>query len=266
MLRPLTYHVRYLPGLLVMEITTILFPLLDIYKSKRDRKATAAAIADWETSSHEFNTSQSTQSTQSKNVSENADYRGRSSMYNIAAMEKALEKNAPDLLEFAATKQFTGENIVFLTRVRAWKEQWVRAALVKDPMTPESKNRLYEAGKEIFDRNISLHTSQFPVNLESKVYQELESIFGSCVTSSLTAIITPFADLWEKADVKSSKAGFEEIIRLDERTKPGVPDETLATPYGFDGQVFDSAERSVKYMVFTNTWGRYLESSRKSSV
>lgn len=256
-------HVRYLPGLLVMEITTVLFPLLEIYKSKRDRKATAAAIADWETSSHEFD---SFRSVHSKTVSENVDHQGRPSMYNIAAMEKALEKNAPELLEFAATKQFTGENIVFLTRVRAWKEQWVRAASVKNPMTLEAKSRLYQAGKEIFDRNISLHTSQFPINLESKVYQDLESIFGSRVTSSLTSIITPFADLWEKTEMKSSKAGFEEIIRLDERTKPGGSDDTLSTPYGFDEQVFDSAERSIKYMVFTNTWGRYLESSRKSLV
>ena len=246
-----------------MEITTILFPVIEIYKSKRDRKATAAAIADWETSSHEFDSSRSIQS---KNASENAHHQSRSSLYNIAAMEKALEKNAPDLLEFAATKQFTGENIVFLTRVRAWKEQWGRAASVNSPMTLEAKSRLYEAGKEIFDRNISLHTSQFPINLESKVYQELDSIFGSRVTSSLTSIITPFADFWEKKEIRSSKAGFEEIIRLDERTKPGVSDDTLATPYGFDGQVFDRAERSIKYMVFTNTWGRYLESSRKSLV
>lgn len=261
MLRPLTPRPRYLPGLLVMEITTVLFPLLEVYKSKRDRKATAAAIADWETSGHEF---ESFQSIKSKNVSDTADHPGRPSMYNIAAMEEALEKNAPDLLEFAATKQFTGENIVFLTRVRAWKEQWVRAALVKNPMTLEAKSRLYEAGKEIFDRNISLHTSQFPINLESRVYQDLESIFGSCVTSSLTSIITPFADLWEKTEMKTAKAGFEEIIRLDERTKPGVSDDTLAAPYGFDGQVFDRAERSVKYMVFTNTWGRYLDCSSKS--
>lgn len=263
MLCPLTHYARYLPGLLVMEITTVLFPLLEIYKSKRDRKATAAAIADWETSSHDID---SFRTIPSKNISENADHQARSSMYNIAAMEKALEKNAPDLLEFAATKQFTGENIVFLTRVRAWKEQWARAAVLKNPMTLEAKSRLYEAGKEIFDRNVSLHTSQFPVNLESKIYQELESIFGSRVTSSLTSIITPFADLWEKKEMRSSKAGFEEIIRMEERTKPGVSDDTLATPYGFDGQVFDSAERSIKYMVFTNTWGRYLEASRKPLV
>lgn len=246
-----------------MEITTILFPLLEVYRSKQDRKATAAAIADWEAKGHEFD---SLQSIKSKNMStENADNQGKPNMYNIAAMEKALEKNARDLLEFAATKQFTGENIVFLTRVRAWKEQWVRAALVKNPIPLEAKSNLYEAGKEIFARNISLHTSQFPINLESKVYQDLESLFGSCTTSSLTSIITPFADLWEKSDMKSSKAGFEELIRLDERTKPGALDDTLATPYGFDGQVFDRAERSVKNMVFTNTWGRYLD-SRKSFV
>lgn len=238
----------------------ILFPLLEIYQSKSDRKATAAAIADWETKGHDLD------SLQSKNGStENADHPSKASLYNMTALERALEKNPRDLLEFAATKQFTGENIVFLTRVRAWKEHWVRAALVKSPMSLESKSRLYEAGKEIFDRNISLHTSQFPINLESKVYQDLASIFGSSAPSSLTSIISPFTELWEKTEMKNSKVGFEEIIRLDERTKPGMSEETLATPYGFDGQVFDKAERSIKYMVFTNTWGRYLESGSRRS-
>lgn len=258
------FESRYLPGLLVMEITMILFPLWEVYENKRDRRATAAAIADWESKSLEY---ASFESPKQKSVStENAENQGRASMNNLAAMEKTLEKNPRDLLEFAATKQFTGENIVFLTRVRAWKEQWVRAALIKSPMSQDAKSRLYEAGKELFDRNISLHTAQFPINLESKVYQELEVMFGSSMTSPLTSIITPFADLWGKSEMRDSKAGFEEIIRLDERTKPGDSEETLATPYGFDGQVFDNAERSIKYMVFTNTWGRYLESSRKSLV
>ncbi len=250
---------RYLPGLLVMEITTILFPLMDVYKSKRDREATAAAIADWEKSGHGCD---SLQSMKSKNGStETADKPGKSALYTMTAMEKALDTNARDLLEFAATKQFTGENIVFLTRVRAWKDQWVRASSAKSPMSQESKSRLYEAAKEIFDRNISLHTSQFPVNLESKVYQDLETIFGSRVTSSLTSIITPFTDFWEKSDAKNHKAGFEQIIRMHERPKPDASDDIMDPPYGFDGHVFDNAERSIKYMVFTNTWGRYLESS-----
>ena len=40
---------------------------------------------------------------------------------------------------------------------------------------------------------------------------------------------------------------------------------TPMLPDAFDATVFDRAERSVKYMVFTNTWVRYCNDTRRSS-
>lgn len=247
----------------MMEFVTIFFPLLGVYKSSRERKATSAAIVEWERKGHDL---ESLPSVLLQNVSkDDTERQSKSDMCNMQALERALEIHAKELLEFAATKQFTGENIVFLTRVRAWKVRWNRAALAKTPMPLEAKNKLYESGKEIFDRNISLYTSQFPVNLESKIYRQLEGIFGSNVSLSPSSIITPFTELWAATGKRESRAGFEDITRAEDDTKPGPFAETQATPYGFDGQVFDLAERSIKYMVFTNTWTRFLESSSRIS-
>lgn len=249
----------------MMEFVTIFFPLLGVYKSNCERKATSAAIVEWEGKGHDLESLPPVLLQSSSK--EDTERQSKSDMCNMQALERALELHARELLEFAATKQFTGENIVFLTRVRAWKERWNRAALAKTPLPLETKNKLYEAGKEIFDRNISLHTSQFPINLESKTYRKLEDIFGSNFSSSPSSIITPFTELWAATGQRESRAGFEDITRAEDDTKPGPFVETLATQYGFDGQVFDSAERSIKYMVFTNTWARFLESSsRKSSA
>lgn len=247
----------------MMEFVTIFFPLLGVYKSSRERKATSAAIIEWEKKGHDLESRPSVLLQNSSN--EDTEHQSKNEKCNMQALERALEIHARELLEFAATKQFTGENIVFLTRVRAWKDRWNRAALAKTPMPLETKNKLYEAGKEIFDRNISLHTSQFPVNLESKIYSKLEGLFGSTVSSSPSSIITPFTELWAVTGQRESRAGFEDITRVDDGTKPGPLAETLATLYAFDGQVFDLAERSIKYMVFTNTWARFLESSSRNS-
>lgn len=240
------------------------FPLLEVYESNRDRKATLAAIAKWEEGRHVVGSLQSVLF--SNGSTEETESQKKSDMFSMQALERALEFQARELLEFAATKQFTGENIVFLTRVRAWKERWNRAALANTVMPSKIKNKLYEAGKEIFDRNISLHTAQFPVNLESRFYHDLERIFGSNATSSPGSIITPFSELWDKTGRRDDKTGFEDITQLDDLSTKSVTTfvETQATLYGFDGSVFDQAERSVKYMVFTNTWSRYVEASISS--
>lgn len=251
-------YLRYAPSLITMEFVTVFFPLLEVYESKRDRKSTSAAIAEWEEGRHGVGSLQSV--LLSNGSTDDAESQKKKSMLNMQALERALEFHARELLEFAATKQFTGENIVFLTRVRAWKERWNQAALVNTPMPTKTRTKLYEAAKEIFDRNISLYTSQFPVNLESRFYQDLDRIFGSNLPSIPGSIITPFTDLWEKSGRRDNTAGFEDITQLDDcGAKPDMYEEMQAMQHGFSGTVFDQAERSVKYMVFTNTWPRYLE-------
>lgn len=241
----------------MMEFVTIFFTLLEVYKSSRERRAISAAIADWEKRTHGFDSVQSSllQHTSKSESDSERSQSNKADLCNMQALERALESNPRDLLEFAATKQFTGENIVFLARVRAWKERWNRATSAKTLMSFESKSKLYEAGKDIFDRNISLHTAQFPVNLESKIYRSLEAIFGSNLPCESRSIITPFTEFWtakrESKAADNSKASADRI---------------LALPYGFDGDVFDLAERSIKYMVLTNTWARYLDSACRNST
>lgn len=252
----------------MMEFVTIFFTLFEVYKSSRERRAISAAIADWERRTHGFDSVQSSllQHTSKSESESEPSHSNKADMCNMQALERALESNPRDLLEFAATKQFTGENIVFLARVRAWKERWNRATSTKTSMSFESKSKLYEAAKDIFDRNISLHTAQFPVNLESKIYRSLEAIFGSNSPCESRSIITPFTEFWT-AKRESKAAGFEDItLSAAADNSNASADRILALPYGFDGDIFDPAERSIKYMVLTNTWARYLDSACRNST
>lgn len=252
----------------MMEFVTIFFTLLEVYRSSRERRAISAAIADWERRTHGFDSIQSSllqHPSKSESDSERSQI-NKADLCNMQALERALESNPRDLLEFAATKQFTGENIVFLTRVRAWKERWNRATSAKTLISFDSKFKLYEAGKDLFDRNISLHTAQFPINLESKIYRSLEAIFGSNLPCEARSIITPFTEFLT-AKRESKAAGFEDItLSVAVDNSKASTDKVLALPYGFDGDVFDLAERSIKYMVLTNTWARYLDSACRNST
>ncbi|KAK5003458.1 hypothetical protein LTR28_010156 [Elasticomyces elasticus] len=40
--------------------------------------------------------------------------------------------------------------------------------------------------------------------------------------------------------------------------------EPVAIPAAFDEHIFDKAEQSVKYMVLTNTWPKFVDSRRES--
>lgn len=258
---------RYAPGLFMMEFVTIFFTLLEVYRSNRERRAISAAIADWERRTHGFDSVQPSllQPTSKSESESERSQSNKADLYNMQALERALQSNPGDLLEFAATKQFTGENIVFLTRVRAWKERWNRATSAKTAMSLEAKSKLYEAGRDLFDRNVSLHTAQFPVNLESKIYRSLEGIFGSNLPCEPRFVITPFTEFWT-AKRESKATGFEDITLSAAEDSKASADRILALPYGFDGDVFDLAERSVKYMVLTNTWARYLDSVCRNSA
>lgn len=246
----------------MMEFVTIFFTLLEVYRSRRERRAISAAIEDWERRTPGFESVQSgLRHYTSKSESESERTRSnKADLCNMQALERALESNPRALLEFAATKQFTGENIVFLTRVRAWKESWNRATSAKTLMSLEAKSKLYEAGRDLFDRNINLYTAQFPVNLESKIYRSLEAIFGSNSPRESRSIVTPFTEFWT-VKRESKTAGFEEITISAAEASTASSDRILTLPYGFDGDVFDLAERSIKYMVLTNTWARYLDSA-----
>ena len=246
---------------MMMEFVTVFFPLWEAYEARFQRKVTLSALQEWEKNRTDNGSLGSDSLKQSFSQSERQEKRD---MYSMQSLEKTLANDSTDLLQFAATKEFTGENIVFLTQVRDWKRAWDSVSGGKEGMSLESKRKLYNNAAEIFFSSVCLQTAQFPVNIESKIYFALEQLFRSESCPMQKATATPFAD-----DATTYFNYPQQKSKLPSSSVPSAKDEEAGIvgypfsigsniPAAFDGTVFDRAEASVKYMVFTNTWVRYV--------
>lgn len=249
-----SHDARFVPGLEAMEFIILFFPIIEIWKfKKRQRKAR-------EEPSHT-----------------------KFSKYSIAALERALRDDIDRLEEFAATKDFTGENILFLKRVESWKEKWKLSEIKvrNGQISPAVIRSLYDTAEQIFNTLVHREFSGFPLNLEEDIYLPLDRVFGcsnpgsqkfqatSKFPGGMKAMVAPFADdILTNVRRIPDKRGFRGPGKghdYNDERPPTPPRKNSAVttspqnmlPMGFGAGVFDRAEVAVKQMVLTNTWIRY---------
>lgn len=286
----------------MIQAATVFFPIFEAYRSRAQLRSTLAAVKSWEekrkslesstgytasTKNNSFISSKKPNSTATSVSSRKRE------MYSMAALEKALAVNATPLLQFAATKEFTGENIVFLMQVRDWRAAWNRAVRDFGTVTGQVKDRLFNIAVEIFATSVHTKTADFPVNVEGKIRSQLEAVFGPAVVGMKHLdehVVDPFnyhcfgsigleppKGVPPKFDcdtpksecndsrypVSESKEIFISTTTTDLDVIPDVPETAVDIPAGFDEHVFDQAEASVKYMVITNTWPKFVDSCKE---
>lgn len=286
----------------MMQAATVFFPIFEAYRSRARLRSTLAAVKSWE-EKRKSSESSTGYSDSTKHVSTVSWKRPTSTttsvstrrreMYTMAALEKALAVNATPLLHFAATKEFTGENIVFLMQVHDWRAAWNRAVRDFGTVTGQVKYHLFNIGVEIFATSVHTKTASFPVNVESKVRSQLEAVFGASVIGikqhdahvvdpfnhdavggigleSPKAVLPKFEyDVPEPRysdsiyTASDSQENFVLGTKPDLGVIPEAPETAADIPAGFGENVFDEAEASVKYMVITNTWPKFVDSSKE---
>ncbi|KAF7193423.1 hypothetical protein HII31_05203 [Pseudocercospora fuligena] len=173
------------PGILVMQIVTIFFPIYEAYESRRQMRTTLSAIKDWEEKGR-GHTSHSSSMNTSSDLSKPSSY-GISTqskeIFSMASLEKALAINPMPLLHFAANKDFTAENIIFLMRVREWRQAWTSAP--RDPstgdVTSHARNLLFRLAVEIYMVCVLDTISEFPINIDHSVRLQLDLLFEPAV-------------------------------------------------------------------------------------
>lgn len=215
----------------------------------------------------------------------------KSDMLTMTALENALRTNARPLLEFAALKDFSGENVSFLTHVADWRLYWFSPKA----STADHRRKQFVAAARIYMHFISLEFSEFPINISSREMKRLHHVFENAAvilnrstrgshSSSTSDNVTPFdnADLEPPFDCKSSYSSTSELrsppMHLDTlgranlRAVSGMRDlyvdELLADmeiPDAFNEMVFDSAESEIKYLVLTNTWPKFVNVGHANS-
>lgn len=193
-------------------------------------------------------------------------------LLTMSALEQALREDQGPLQEFSALCDFSGENIAFLGRVATWKSSTTCPRPLSasgslgcaPPLSPfgggEEKLSAYNAALGLYADFVSPRLAEFPLNLASDELRRLEAVFEKSARilfgdeNGDANTITPFDDGY----VAGSGSGRRQDVR-------GRARYTGEVPAGFGPDVFDDAQRQVKYLVLTNTWPRFVREMRRRS-
>lgn len=216
----------------------------------------------------------------------------------MAALEYVLEKNPEPLRQFSARRDFSGENIAFLTAVGDWKSG------LPPPFVRNGQNAAQDVVRQQFTKAlrvytefVSTRTAEFPINISWTELRKLDAIFERAARrmngdSNRVDIAAPFGDVdWTSRATESPRDPSDGAINMTTTTTKtmsflsanqpigGASTETLILnetqrasglwydgeiPQGFDATVFDVSQADIKYLVLTNTWPKYVRERRGS--
>ncbi|KAK4233877.1 hypothetical protein C8A03DRAFT_38379 [Achaetomium macrosporum] len=334
----------------VMEVCTVFVPCWQVRKHQNLRQETLECIANWESkkrfaakgkSSSDKSTAQPLSPTSTK-VGEPTcfeswkrlpDLEGANSsqpslggisndsVLTMAALEHVLDKNPEPLRQFSARRDFSGENIAFLTAVAEWKAALPQDFLHhRDEAAPDVVRQQFARALRIYTEFISPRDAEFPINIAWHDLRKLQAVFERAARSATNAAVNPAAPFahsdslvtgcelaeWPLSTIDNSKNRPSEsqieileptpaVIRAqpltvqnhnahspnnnnnnnnnschgaynkgDVRVHAGGGDVDMDIPQSFDATVFDAAYDSVKYLVLTNTWPKYVRERRSS--
>jgi hypothetical protein len=280
-----------------MEVITLGFPIVGIFRSQSLRQETLDAIAEWEKrqdmnsldgaaaaeeslKSHSVSSDAYSKTTTLKSdgdITINSLESSKSGILTMTALENALRTNAAPLLEFAALKDLR----------RYW--------FTPKASTAEHHRQQFIAATHIYARFISLEFSEFPINISSREMKHLYNIFDSAavalyrnsrgsLSSETSDSATPFDNVKpdnasDSQDVPPSPTGstfglknLDSLGRANFRAVSRMTglytDENFADIHVsemFAEVIFDPAESEIKYLVLTNTWPKFVNAGRAAS-
>lgn len=271
-------------SIMLLEIFTIFVPCWEVLKAQSLKQETIDSIARWEarnkaggagTSVDTGSTFVSWKKGRSKRAA--SVQTSNSSILTMDALEHTLTKNPEPLQHFSALKDFSGENIAFLTRIAKWRAQFYPCAgsgSRKSTMQPTETDvrESFEVALRIYIDFVSSQGAEFQVNLSSTDFKRLESVFedaarviygGERTPDSATPFETPG---WRIGSEKTAQPNGSEDAIMSPTESQGATIDNIRywgeIPENFDEAVFDNAETSIKYLVLTNTWPKFVKERR----
>ncbi|KAJ5578096.1 uncharacterized protein N7459_007060 [Penicillium hispanicum] len=276
-------------SIMFIEIFTVFLPCWEVWRCQTLRQETLDAITNWEAKNKGFNSeSKSLNSSTStmvesmlsgwKSMSDSvkSTNSNRASILTMTALEYVLERNPSPLQEFAALHDFSGENIAFLTSVAEWKSSLPK--LVRDSTAATPDANVKELTRERFNRAlhiyaefISVHHAEFPVNISSHDLKQLEAIFEAPTRilygeKREVDLVSPFgAPGFPEPPSPTSSESSQKPMRSSVSEIRDRVQYWGDVPEAFGANVFDAAEESIKYLVLTNTWAKFVRNRRAST-
>ncbi|KAF3005161.1 hypothetical protein E8E13_010565 [Curvularia kusanoi] len=259
-----------------LEIFTIFIPVHQVFKHWRMQKLAAQKKPQsWATTSlattvsiHRLSMRPESKHSTSKNsalelidrtVSTEYQHSGDRLLTRTALM-RVLSENPAPLQAFSARRDFSGENIAFLTRLSAWKDAF--------PTTETRQS--FNTALQLYRDFVSPRDADFPLNLSSSQLKALDAVFKDAAS-----------DIRGEAGASTGDEAFEAALPFYET--PGAASsgalsgksgtEGLMTalrwegevPAGFGEDVFEDARCHVEQLVLTNTWPKFVREMRERS-
>ena len=280
---------------MMMEMVTLIFPSMQILKHKKAARETQAILAEFDAkklANSEASTmgSLATRSTGSK----------RGKMFSMESLDECLATNWDGLQVYASCMELNGENIIFLTKVFGFQRKWAMD-FSKIRYSARARMGMFRSALSIYVTLVHSDTASYPINIESPIYAKLESVFGAATKlvasrrnsespSTPISSVTPWDEPQQELLVDSAMLespgemypmrnmspstpsarrsidndSREHIIRLD--NDPHDPLSGFQIPTEFGEHVFDAAFKSIKYMVWSETWQRYMNWKRSNAT
>ncbi|KAK7413127.1 hypothetical protein QQX98_008013 [Neonectria punicea] len=276
-------------SIMMLEIFTVFFPCWEVMRHQNLRQETLESIAQWERNNKGLGKSSRSVATGSTTMagsvltawSKDGSIKTTSgeSILTMGALEHVLERNPEPLQKFSALRDFSGENIAFLRSVAEWKSSLPPAARgpekAQDSATQELVRERFNSALRIYTNFISSRDAEFQVNLSSQDLKKLEAVFedpARVLYGDKREVdpATPFEMFRTPAtaDCSASSHGSETGIIAQPATElDHIGDRALywgAIPESFDETVFNDSEASIKYLVLTNTWPKFVKDRRLS--
>ena len=179
----------------------------------------------------------------------------------------------------------------------SWSPPSNRHTLLRKPQAKrlegeELRRYQFNAAVQVYVSLVGVRYSDFPINLSSSHRKELEVMFDGAAAMISTHIqdnsVTPFNDMWVPSRPCDLEGGIDSKDRIsvaetalnnstDEIVPPHLQNDRLSgmssvaltelqtclpadvpIPDLFGEKAFDNAEESIKYMVLTNTWPKFV--------
>ncbi|KAF2124818.1 hypothetical protein P153DRAFT_379403 [Dothidotthia symphoricarpi CBS 119687] len=243
----------FIPSLIICQQTLVLAPIIEVFKSQRRQRPTSPSSETEPLTSRTSYTSE-------KSVKELFASKELKTKTSMQALEYSIEHSIEPLITWAATKEFTAENTIFLREVRNYKRKWSDL----EAMNSVQRRQMFDEASLIYFTLVNVFTAEVPINIEYKVCKTLQDVFagveydpympGSATPDDTKApsirdnVVCP----WE--DTLSRPASISSVT-----TESNKSSDVGVVPVEFDVYIFDAAYESIKYLVFTNTWPRYVD-------
>ena len=212
--------------------------------------------------------------------------------YSMSALEAQINEDIDSLLIWTSKREFTAENVVFLKAVRDFKRKWTSEEAGDRTLSAVHIRQCYKEAGLIFFNLVNPNTARFDINIDSVTYRQLESAFSALATPDLCPktpggenLVCPWNDNFQQL-TETAMHGSEtqlvdqvnntyhsqvlavEMKDMDRsRHRPGsAKSSTSMVPAKFGTNIFDKAYASIRYLIFTNSWVKYVDSQETTSV